>query len=408
MKHFNRLALCVAISFAAGAHAAGTDATLRFQKSEFDLVPATLITTKSAALAGTHRETAPVRMSWALPADSKISAQQPFVRDSREYWTTITADSLAKGAVIRTTSPGAVVRLSPIGSAKVALLDPFAIEITSKGQRFERGKAFANAANVAELNASGAAFPAGTVAFKLKPEVGSGAISITMPKAQQDYLVHVFEPDSNEVLSLTTDHLIAMHGAKLRVIARMNSGDAVDAIEGSITSPGGHQVALAFKRQPDGSYVAETRHNGLEGVAAGLWEIHAFASSKSGDVQRDAKTAIASAAPRARLADIGSSTRERNGALHVKLGTEVAASGRYEVRGTLYGVDIKSGSVRPAAMAHAAAVLGAGMQSLELVYDAATMKSAGVRAPFEVREITLIDQGAQSVIELRNAGLQLK
>ncbi len=407
MNRFNKLAMALALSLSFAAQAGAPSTALNFQSSELDLVPSTLVRSKAAALPGVHQETAPVRMSWALPADSVITAQQPFVRESREYWVTASAGTLDKGLVIRTTSPGAVVRLSPIGTAKQALLDPFAVEIRSQGQIFERGKAFANAANVAELNASGAAFPQGTVAFKLTPEVGSGAITIALPKAQQDYLVHVFEPESSEVLTLTTDRLIAMHGSKMRVIARLNDGETVDAIEGSITSPGGHQSELRFKRQPDGSYVADAIHDGLSGVAAGLWEIHAFASGQAGTVQRDAKTAIASAAPRARLAGTGSSSRSRTGAISVKLQTEVAAQGRYELRGTLYGIDAKTGALRPAAVAHSAAVLSAGTQTLDLVYDAATMKAAGVGAPFEVRELTLLDQSAQSVIELRYAGLKL-
>ena len=75
--------------------------------------------------------------------------------------------------------------------------------------------------------------------------------------------------------------------------------------------------------------------------------------------------------------------------------------------GTIVTIDAKSGQLRAAAMAHSAAVLAAGAQSLELVYDAATLAKAGVRAPFQVRELTLIDQAEQSVIELRDGGLKL-
>lgn len=404
MKPIHTLALAIALTFATSAQSA---TAVRFQSSDADLIASTLVRSKAAALPGAHQETAPVRMSWALPAAAAISPARPFVQQSREYWTTVDAATLSKGKLLQISSAGAVIRLSPVGRAKAALLDPFAVEIYAGGQRYERGKAFANAANVAELNASGAAFSEGTVAFKLKPQIGSGPVTVALPNAQQAYLVHVFEPDSNEVLSLTTDHLVAMHGSTLRVIARMNAGENVDAIEGSMVSPSGVQAELAFKRQRDGSYVAEVQHNAVDGAGAGLWEIQAFASSKDGAVQRDARTAIASAAPRARLAGAGSSTLDQEGALHVSLGAEVAVNGRYELRGTLYGIDTKSGKLRPAAMAHAAAVLGAGAQSLELVYDAETLHKAGVRAPYQVRELTLIDQAEQSIIELRSAGLRL-
>lgn len=405
MNLFIKISLGLALS--ATVHAAPASQTLRLEAATAsDLIPATLVTAKATHLPGMQLETQALRLSWALPADSRIETTAPFVQLSREYWTTASAEALSQGTTIHTTAPGALIRLSPIGPAKRALLDPFAVELRAAGKSYVNGEGFANAANVAELNATGAEFSQGTVAFKLKPELGSGDLGIRLPNAPQAYLLHVFEPNSKEVLSLTTDRAVVQHGALFKVIARMNDGDALSAIQGALTAPGGQTFDLLFKRSGDGSYVATVRHDALIGAAPGLWEVHAFTGSANG-VQRDARTAIASSIPRARLSGTASRTVESDGAIRVSLPVTVAASGRYEVRGTLYGVDASTGVLRPAAMAHAAAQLAGGAQELELVYDAATLRAAGVNPPLEIRDLTLMDQASLSVMEQRALGLKL-
>jgi hypothetical protein len=41
------------------------------------------------------------------------------------------------------------------------------------------------------------------------------------------------------------------------------------------------------------------------------------------------------------------------------------------------------------------------------VFDAATMAKAGVRGPYQLRDLTLVDQADLSTVELRRAGLRI-
>ena len=53
-----------------------------------------------------------------MPHDAPVqSAAQPFTRDSREYWTDVSASELQQGVKLPLTAPGAIIRLSPSDAA---------------------------------------------------------------------------------------------------------------------------------------------------------------------------------------------------------------------------------------------------------------------------------------------------
>ena len=401
------LALALVCALGGNAFAKQIDNELAFERDANDLIPSTLVASKAALSPGANLESKPVHFSWALPVDQKIEAQQPFVRESREYWTRIPGAELAKGAVLRTTAKGALIRISPVSTDAKSYVSISAddIEIRSAGKSLTGRAAMANAANDAELKMAGTDFPDGTLAFQLNDAAGAGAITLTMRKAAQDYLVHVFEPNSKEVLNLTMDRIVASHGQHYKVFANFNGSESLDSIDGMVSAPNGAQVDLDFKRTPDGRYVADVAHNALIGAGTGLWEVHAFASAKGASVQRDAKTAFSSSIPRAQLGTGAKLQRGDDGALSMRFDVRVAAESRFEVRGTLFGMD--GGKLRPAAQASSAAMLTPGNGQLELVFDADTLAKAGVSGPFQIRDLTLVDQADMSTVEVRRNGVRV-
>ena len=401
------LSIALALAIGGTASAARFESELALERDAGDLVPTTLVAAKAALAPGMHLESQPVHFSWALPADQKIEAQQPFVRDSKEYWTRVPGAELARGTTLRTTAKGALIRLSPVsGDAKaVQPISADDVVVTAQGKALQGRAAMANAANDAELKMAGTDFPDGTLAFQLRDELGAGAITLALPKAAGDYLVHVYEPNSNEVLKLTMDRIVASHGQTYKVFAAYNGHEALDSIDGLVSAPNGATVELAFKRAADGRYVAEVAHDALAGAGPGLWEVHAFASAKGATVQRDAKTAFASSIPRARLAGGAKAQHNDDGSLSMRFTLKVAAESRFEVRGTLYGMD--SGKLRPAAQASTAAMLKPGDGMLTLVFDADTLAKAGISGPYQLRDLTLVDQADLSTVELRRAGLRI-
>ena len=57
------------------------------------------------------------------------------------------------------------------------------------------------------------------------------------------------------------------------------------------------------------------------------------------------------------------------------------------------------------AVAHSAAYLAAGHGALELAFDRELVAASGLRAPFEVRDLRLIDQGNMGLLHRQARGL---
>ncbi len=374
-----------------------------------DLVAAQLSKARIAVPADIER--APVQFAWALDTSSALTAAKPFVQESREYWTDADSAQLAQGFRIHTTAEGAVVRLSPHAGNSSKAFDPLQVAVRKDGLTYARGEAFAASSNQAELKAAGAVFPEGTIAFTLKPELGAGDFELIMPKARGDFLVHVFEPHSGEVLSLTTDRNDVTSGGELKVFVDYASASAksLGRVAGLITAPNGLTTDLRFAADAQGRWVATARPDAIAGAGQGLWEVHTFVTTSDGQVQRDAKTAFNAAPSTARLAGTArlADQKAARGGVQVSFDVDVATASRYNLSAVLYATDAK-GQLVPAATAHSANWLTAGTQSLALTFGADLLGARGLSAPYEVRELTLSNQATLGVMERRDRGLRIE
>jgi hypothetical protein len=250
MKTKSMLSIALALALSGTAAAKRFETDVAFDRAAGDLVPSTLVASKAAPAPGMNLETRPVQFSWELPADQKNEAQQPFVRESKEYWTRVPSAELARGTTLHTTAKGALIRLSPVSSDAMAVqaISADDVVLTANGKAIQGRAAMANAANDAELKMAGTDFPDGTLAFQLRDDLGAGAITLAMPKAAGDYLVHVYEPNSTEVLKLTMDRIVASHGQTYKVFANYNGTESLDSIDGLVSAPNGASFDLSFKR----------------------------------------------------------------------------------------------------------------------------------------------------------------
>ncbi len=385
-----------------GANAADRIALLPAVQS--DLVVTRLAVEKSAVAADVER--APVDFAWAIDSNEKLAASTPFAAQSREFWTTLDQGELAKGYRFTTTAPGALVRISPAGGEKAAVAVS-GLSLRINGHDVGASSAIIASADAAQLKAAGAAFSDGTLAFRLAHDLGAGEVEVIAKQAKGRYLVQVFEPDSSLALNLqaSTDHALA--GGDLTLTATLANGDAqltAKSLGGVVTSPDGKSYNVRFKRGSDGQYRAkvalpENAGNGME-----LWEAHTFAVGKVGGalVPRDAKTSFAVSRPTAKL---GSQAQvDTTAGVKVSLPVEAASSGRFEVRGVLYGT-AKDGSLKPFAVGHAARWMEAGKADITLKFGS-NLVPAGIAAPFELRDVSLNDQSRLGQLETRSRALR--
>jgi hypothetical protein len=403
MRILKLSALAAALVIAAGANAQ----TLSLQRSAADLVPSALVAPKSSALADVEQQA--VHFAWALDADAALSAPQPHVADSREFWTQLDADRAKRGFGFTPTADGALVRISSQGGAKAGGIAIDDLSIRADGELLDTASAVQHAAGDAELKAAGAVFSEGTMVFQLAPGLAGKRIDVALPKSTAGVLMHVLEPQSRVSMQLSADSLQASAGGKLELSASFaDAGNSVPAqrIAGLITAPDGRSFELEFVLDKSGRGVARFELPADAGGGMEPWEIHAFGASALGKAQvlRDARTAVMVSQPNARL--LGSADlKALDGGVAVQLPVETSSTGRFELRGTLYGSN-SQGELKPMAIAHSAEVLAAGRGTLELRFPADVLNGA-LGAPYALRDLNLSDQSRMSLSERRQHALEI-
>ena len=374
-----------------------------------DLVPGHLQTTTLAKSAIANLDHQPLSMSWAIdPAQMLDARPAPFVQQSREYWVDASADQLQQGLALSTSATGALIRLSP-HAGNTSVIDASTLSFRANGRLYTANDAVRSAADQDALRAAGMDVPTGSVVVKLTATLGSGRIELIAPTASGGYLVHVFEPASEVVMSLQAERDTMLAGDSVRIVTAIK-GATLDRVDGLLSAPDGSNQDVRFIRQQDGTYAAEVRPDAAHAGGFGLWEIHAFgnASNRQVNVPRDARSAFAVSVASARLTGLidRPTGMAKDRGLTLSVGIQAAMASRYQLAGTLYGTR-SDGSLVPAAVAHSAAWLGVGTASITLNFDGSSMTESQLKAPYELRDLRLINQADMSLIERRERAARI-
>lgn len=372
-----------------------------------DQIARKLVAVERKAAADLDRKA--VAASWPLAADAKLEpAPVPFVRESREYWRDATEAQLRAGVTLTTTASEALVRISPRGGNGAAL-DADGIVVRANGRSYAGRAAMQHVADAQALRSAGMDVPEGTVIAKLAPDVGSGEIELSAPNATGRYLVHVFEPKSTQVLTLRAARDTIVAGESLTIRANFDGATPAKAT-GVLSAPDGHTQDLTFRFAEDGSLIATVVPDPAHASGPALWEVHAFAEGQAGKrrVQRDAKTAFAVATPTARFTGgVTLNSSAGRGGLELRLGVEAASASRYQASGVLYG-RADDGTSKPIGYAQAAAWVERGTGTVALAFDSATLAANKLTAPYELRDLRLVNQADMAVIERRENALVVR
>ena len=162
---------------------------------------------------------------------------------------------------------------------------------------------------------------------------------------------------------------------------------------------------MKFAHNTDGSFNASFTPDAAHAVGPQLWEAHVFTAANDGklSVLRDAKTAFAVSAPTAHFAGAAQAHTDAAG-VHATFDLDAGAASRYQVSGVLYGT-ASDGAMRAVAIGQSASWLEAGKGQIGLSFDADIVGASGLHAPFEVRDLRLIDQATMSLVERRERAL---
>lgn len=347
----------------------------------------------------------PVVFSTPAEEAPSFTAPAPTVAESREFWRVVSGEELRTGASFTTTAPGAVVRLSPVEPGE-GPVDPALITVeTPGGQRLLGPAAFRDVATADQLRRAGAPFPEGSTAFRLREEAGAGAFRLQVPSLASDsgrYLLHVLDRGSLAVLSLRTLSDTVYYGDTLAAegwLADAGEFRTVSFAEAQVASPDGSRLDAPVQRRPDGSLSIVLPMEAAPAAAPGLWELHLRVQGEADGqtVERNVHTAFAYVVPTARRSGPATVTSKK-GRIVLEAPVETVAAGRYALRALLLGRDEK-GALKPLARLETAAWLEAGHGSLRAQVSPSQVRKAGLRGPFEVQEVWLLDQSRLQVLE---------
>ncbi len=374
-------------------------------------------TQKSAGASTLRHES--VTLSWAAEGAIDAAPPAPFVARSREYYIEATGAELSAGVAIPTSAPHALVRLQPlvsVGPREDAAIHPLSLVLRSPaGRDFDAGGGMEMLVSADKLAKADVPFAAGTSAFRIDPALGAGSFRL-QAKGLQDgdrYLINVVEPESALALTLRTDASLYLHGQQLLVLPDLVEGDGalrgqhhrLSRFDGFVTSPAGRRFPVDFRPGPDGLLQARLVLDADEAPSPGLWEVHGQGQAQVAGrtVIRSVRLAFPVAMPVARLSGAVAVQGGPTG-LNLDFGVETGAAGRYEVRGLLYGT--VAGELKPVGVAQAAAWLEPGRRDLTLNFAPALLD--GAAAPFELRDLNLLDQGRMGVLHRQRRALVIE
>lgn len=382
------------------------------QPAAEDLRAERLSGTAPVAPPSRHAESEPVSYAWPLSIDRSEPTPAGPSMTSRQYFVDTDGRRLEKGLKLPLSAPGAIVRISALHAGRGALLDAAGLEVNVDGRSrpMTQGGGGLELLSGRDLQAQGLSVPSDSLAFQL-PKQGqpdSFQLRLAGAPADQALVVHVFEPESDWVAQLSAPRHNYLAGGEIELdIGLVNGEDryAAQSIQAVLVSPdAAHDWPLEVTE--DGFGLKGAAPLNLPEAGEGLYEVHAYVQGRQGDtlIRRDVKVAVSLAAPTARLSE-DISSRDAAG-LSVDLGVEVAQAGRYQVSGQVWGT-APDGSLKPLAMAQSAAVLEPGEGRLQLDVPADLLAGSALSAPFEVRELQLLDQGRMTVLESRSNGFTI-
>lgn len=398
--------LIIALALIAGSAVAESGVEW-LKPGERDLVADRLNADAASLPASRHGESAAIQFSWLASAGHASQAgMQPVTVESRQYWVDINGQALAAGIDLPTTAPGAVIRISALDSGSALQLDGAGLQLAVDGIALDRAQLH-DFATGAQLQDQGLSVPSDSLAFRMPQELPAGQLNVRLDgaPASQSLVVHVFEPNSEWVAQLSAPRTNFLAGQPMDLNVSLSNGKhrfAVESTQAFLVSPDARESWAVSQTQAEGALNAAAPLSSAP--APGLYEAHVYVDQPVGDliVRRDLKLAFSVAPVAGRFTGQVSQLSSQD--LGLNLGVEVAADGRYQVNGEIHGTN-QFGQLQPLAFAQSASVLEAGQGQIVLTVDEATLAASGLKAPFEVRNLQLLDQGRMYMLEERQRAI---
>jgi len=361
-----------------------------------------------------------VHFSQPLNTNSVISFQaKGFTSVSDEYWFEATGKQLKSGVVLAISSPGALIRLSTKqtkgnDSLPAKAIDPNSVQLFKNNKMLP--SPFSQKVSQQEF-ATANIFP-NSSAMKLNSKLGKGEFTLKVNDYLADhqrYMINVKEKNAEHTLHLSIAKQSYMQGQKIAFTSALktNSTNKTTLTRGKqkayIKSPSGEKKQISLtKNGAQFQFIVPTE---LTPAKRGqLFELHVETEDRANGlkVKRNAKVAFAIAQPTARIEAVGQLDKntfitDAESANHVApsfvdISLQVASEGRYEVSAMIYGSSGKKLNL-PFMLSRSGYYLTPGKHTVKLQLDTDIIKSSGLKAPYSVKNVRLMDQSRMALLQ---------
>ena len=405
MKSFNTF---IALALVSGSAIASNNIEW-LPAAERDLIATDLTIATDAIPNSFHSETTPLSYTWAATERSPTdAAMQGAVVESRQYWVDVSAQALERGVKLPISAPGSVIRVSALDSDTGLQLDPGRLELSINGQSLNRSAL--ETASGSEMRQQGMQVPQDSLAFRLPIDSQAGSLEMRMTgtAVQTPMVIHVYEPESPWVARMSAARSSFLSDQTIELELVLDDGGksfSVDQVSAMLVSPDAGEM-IDLSRSDDAGKLQAIVPISAVSAAPGLHEVHAYVEHNIDGmtVKRDLKLAIGVAPASGRFT--GQVDNLSPLGLNLNLGVEVAVEGRYQVNAEIFGTN-ERGDLKPLAFTQSATVLEAGSGLISIGVDADILRASELSAPFEIRNLQLMDQGRMFVLEHREQALKV-
>lgn len=389
-----------------------------------------LSVTQSDRLAEVEKK--PLAYSQILSESAQLVLGDPQLDlSSKSYYFTVSGSRFNQGVEFFTDASEAVIRVTPLPMDKQKLkqadqIDEFALQDGEKGSavrlasQLEPGDlevisalgsikgqdpSMSLQATSQQMNAAHPALFKNTAAFKLSAAMGKGRFTLKTAKALQPeerYMVHVFDKNSSLELTAKTRSINLKPGDLLSLSAQINDKARVlEAAEVTLISPQGEQWELPVTLKSDELQTDWPVTLNPQAAPGELWKLVVLARTKSTEpITRIVEMAIDLNSDSASLT---SSTAAGSGwTSHI----QVNQPGRFELRGWIFGLD-QNGKMQPLLLHYQAEWLEPGLQAIRVNPDFSGLAGRGIKGPFYLNQIQLLDQSRLALLQTENKPMKL-
>lgn len=356
----------------------------------------------------------------AVHFSQRISTNEPiyftakeYTNISDEYWFEVTGKQLKLGIDLAISNPGALIRLSGKKtkdkySVQAKAIDPNSVQLFKNSKKLSAP--FSQKVSQQEF-ATANIFP-NSSAIKLNNALGKGEFTLKVNDYLDDsqrYIINVKEKNAEHKLHLSLAKQSYIQGEKINFSSQLK---AIGLNKATLTQ--GKQLAYiqipsGEKKQvnsiKNGNQFQFTMPQNITPSKRGqLFELHVETENDVNGlkIKRNAKVAFTVAQPTARIKEVAKMDealiQKQTTPSFVDISLQVASEGRYEISAMVYDSSGEKLGV-PFMLSRSAYYLLPGEHTVKLQFDTNIIKRSGIRAPYIVKNVRLMDQSRMALLQ---------